>query len=115
MRQLISKSLLILSLVALSTITAEAQIGSLLNRAKRRAQQRVENKVEEKVDKAVTQAVAVIVPHEPRLAVHHGDGALVTGGVTGAAAVAFILINFNDSPLHRKTPLLLWFDYNRIK
>ncbi|WP_299281862.1 hypothetical protein [uncultured Porphyromonas sp.] len=57
MRQLISKSLLILSLVALSTITAEAQIGSLLNRAKRRAQQRVENKVEEKVDKAVTQAV----------------------------------------------------------
>ena len=58
MRQLISKSLLILSLVALPTIMAEAQVGSLLNRAKRRAQQRVENKVEEKVDKAVTQAVS---------------------------------------------------------
>ena len=49
---------------------------------------------------AVTQAVAVIVPHEPRLAVHHGDGALVTGGGAGAAAVAFILIDFNDPSFH---------------
>jgi len=29
------------------------------------------------------------------LAVHHGDGALMAGGGAGAAAVAFILIDFN--------------------
>ncbi len=49
---------------------------------------------------AVTQAVAVIVPHEPRLAVHHGDGALVTGGGAGAAAVALILVDLDDPSFH---------------
>ena len=49
---------------------------------------------------AVTQPIAVVVPHEPRLAVHHGDGALMAGGGAGAAAVAFILIDFNDPSFH---------------
>jgi len=54
---------------------------------------------------AVAQTVAVIVPHEPRLAVHHGDGALVTGGGAGAAAVAFFLIDLDDPSNHFDTPL----------
>ena len=53
---------------------------------------------------AVAQPVAVVVPHEPRLAIRHGDGALVTGGGAGTAAVAFFLIDLDDPSNHFDTP-----------
>ena len=49
---------------------------------------------------AVAQSVAVIVPHQPGLAVHHGDGPFLTGGRTRAAAVAFFLINMDNFANH---------------
>ena len=54
---------------------------------------------------AVAQPIAVIVPHELCLAIHHGDGALVTGGGAGTAAVAFFLIDLDDPSNHFDTPL----------
>ena len=56
---------------------------------------------------AVAQTVAVVVPHEPGLAVHHGDGALVTGIGAGAAAVALIFIDLDDPSFHLIALLLL--------
>ena len=56
-------------------------------------------------EQAVAQPVAVIVPYELCLAVHHGDGVLVTGGGAGTAAVAFFLIDLDDPSNHFDTPL----------
>ena len=55
--------------------------------------------------KVVAQTVAVVVPHQFRFPVHHGDGSLVAGLGAGAAAVAFISIDFNDSSFHDSTSL----------
>ena len=49
---------------------------------------------------AVAQAVAVIVPKQFGLSVHHADGSFLTRAGTGAASVAFILINVNDLANH---------------
>ena len=54
---------------------------------------------------AVAQPVAVVVPHEFRLAVHHGNGPLVAGGGASAAAVAFAFIYGNDPSFHNRTSL----------
>ena len=47
---------------------------------------------------AVPQPVAVVVPQQLGLPVHHADGTLVAGVGAGAAAVAFFLVNMNDLP-----------------
>ena len=44
----------------------------------------------------IARTVAIVITQQACLAVRHGDGALVTGGGTGAAAVAFFLIEVND-------------------
>ena len=50
----------------------------------------------------VPQPVAVIVPQEPGLAVHHADSSLVAGGGAQAAAVAFFLVDVDDFPFHNR-------------
>ena len=55
---------------------------------------------------AVSQAVAVVVPQQRGLAVHHADGALVAGRGTGAAAVALLLVDLNDPSYHSVSPLM---------
>ena len=49
---------------------------------------------------AVAQTVAVVLAHEPGLAVDHVDGALVTGLGAQTAAVAFVLVNVDDLSYH---------------
>ena len=44
--------------------------------------------------------VAVVVPHQLGLALYHGDGPLMTGLGAGAAAVAFLPVDFNDPSFH---------------
>ena len=51
----------------------------------------------------IAQTVAVILPQQPGLAVHHADGAFVTGFGTQTAADTFIFINFNNFALHKKS------------
>ena len=58
----------------------------------------------------VPQTVAIIVPHQLRLAVYHGDGALVARRRAGAAAVAFFPVDFNNSANHNL--FLLFFGGN---
>ena len=60
---------------------------------------------------AVAQAVAVIVPHQLRLAVHHGDGTLVTRLGAGTAAVALVPVDLNDSPYHIFVLLAVLLDF----
>ena len=52
------------------------------------------------VGQAVAQAVAVIVPQQGRLAVHHADGPFLAGCGAGAAAVALVPVDLNNSPYH---------------
>ena len=49
----------------------------------------------------VAKAIAVVVAQQFRFAVHHADGPLVAGLRACAAAVAFFLIDLNDSPFHQ--------------
>ena len=49
----------------------------------------------------VSKPIAVIIPHEFCFPVYHGDGALVAGSGTGAAAVAFFFINFYNPTNHK--------------
>ena len=56
----------------------------------------------------VAEAVAVIVPQQGGLSVHHADGALLTGGRTGTAAIAFFPVNLNDFPYHIGYLLFPW-------
>ena len=51
---------------------------------------------------AVPQPIAVVVPQQLCLAVHHANGALVTGVCAHTAAIAFPFINLNDSSDHFK-------------
>ena len=44
----------------------------------------------------------------------NGGKVIATGG-TGAAAVAFILIDLDDPSFHFNTSLFLWLDYSTIK
>ena len=60
---------------------------------------------------AVAQTVAVVVPHELRLAVHHGDGALVTRLGAGTAAVALVPVDLYDSPYHIFVLLAVLLDF----
>ena len=53
---------------------------------------------------AVPQPVAVVLPHELSLAVHHVDGALVAGPGAGPAAVALVLVYVNDPANHEMIP-----------
>src|SRR5699024_10586995 len=48
----------------------------------------------------VPQTIAVIIPQQFCLSIHHADGTLMTGGSTGAAAVTFLFINLNNSSYH---------------
>ena len=64
--------------------------------------------------KAVAQTVAVVVPHQLRLAVYHGDGALVARRRAGAAAVAFFPVDFNNSANHNLFLLLFWGNSEQI-
>ena len=58
---------------------------------------------------AIAQTIAVVIAHQLRLSVYHSDCAFVTSGGTGTAAIAFILINFNDSSFHNKNLLAFLF------
>ena len=49
---------------------------------------------------AVAKAVAIVIPHQARLAVHHADGSFMAGFCTKAAAIAFIFIDLNNSSDH---------------
>ena len=60
----------------------------------------------------VAQAVAVVLAHEARLAVHHGDGPLVAGAGAGAAAVALFFINANDLAKHGLSSIV--FLYGKV-
>ena len=60
------------------------------------------------VGQAVAQAVAVVVPQQDGLAVYHADGALLTGIGAGAAAVAAVAVDFNNSPYHIGSLLFSW-------
>ena len=53
----------------------------------------------------VPQPVAVVVPHQLGLALYHGDGPLMTGLGAGAAAVAFLPVDFNDPSFHDRASL----------
>lgn len=53
MKQFIYRAIIALSLATLASTPSEAQVGSLLRRAKGKAKQKVENRIEDKVDKAV--------------------------------------------------------------
>ena len=54
---------------------------------------------------AVAQTIAVVIAQQAGLALHHADGALVTGGGADAAAGAFFLIYLDNSTDHRTTSL----------
>ena len=49
---------------------------------------------------AIAESVAIILAQQPRLAADHPDRALVARACAQAAAAAFFLIDFYDSPLH---------------
>ena len=53
---------------------------------------------------AVPQAVAVVLPQEPCLPVHHADRALVAGVRAQSAAVAFLFVYRDDSAFHCRHP-----------
>ena len=54
---------------------------------------------------AVAQTIAVVIAQQAGLALHHADGAFVTGGGADAAAGAFFLIYLDNSTDHRTTSL----------
>ena len=56
---------------------------------------------------AVAEAVAVVVPHQPGLAVHQANGPFVAGGDAGPAAVAFFFVYVNDFSDHENILLVL--------
>ena len=53
---------------------------------------------------AVAEAIAVVVPQKLRLSIYNTNCSLVAGIGTDAAAVAFLLINVNDSSNHKTLP-----------
>ena len=55
----------------------------------------------------VAQPVAVMLPHQLRLAVHQVDSALVAGVDTPAAAITFFLVDMNDLSDHVIPPVLI--------
>ena len=55
----------------------------------------------------VSQAITVVISQEARLALHHADGALVTGFRASAAAVAFLFIYLNYFSNHPRSILSL--------
>ena len=48
----------------------------------------------------VAQPIAIIIPHQLRLAVHHSDSTFVAGLSASPATVAFFFVNLNDSTDH---------------
>ena len=62
---------------------------------------------DELVGQAVAEAVAVVVPHQPGLAVHQANGPFVAGGDAGPAAVAFFFVYVNDFSDHENILLVL--------
>ena len=63
---------------------------------------------------AVAQPVAIIIPHQLRLAVHHGDSALVAGFGACPAAVALFPVDLNDSTDHFDVLLAILLDFTVI-
>ena len=49
---------------------------------------------------AVAKAVAEVLPHQPGLAIHHVDGALMAGLGAKTAAIAFFFVYMNDLSNH---------------